>query len=60
LRGSPNRCGAFGLWRNPSAHHEIEFDDPREVVDMICHVIQLLQIIGRPTSISRERCRRNG
>jgi hypothetical protein len=28
--------GAFGLCRNRSAHHEIKFDDWREVVDMIC------------------------
>lgn len=39
--------GAFGLCRNPSAHHEIEFDDPREVVDMICFANQLLRIVDR-------------
>ena len=30
-----------------SAHHEIEFDDPREVVDMICFANQLLRIVDR-------------
>jgi uncharacterized protein (TIGR02391 family) len=39
--------GAFGLCRNPSAHHEIKFDDPREVVDMICFANQLLRIVNR-------------
>ena len=39
--------GAFGLCRNPAAHHEIKFDDPREVVDMICFANQLLQIVDR-------------
>jgi uncharacterized protein (TIGR02391 family) len=42
-------AGAFGLCRNPSAHHEIKFDDPREVVDMICFANQLLRIVGRVT-----------
>jgi uncharacterized protein (TIGR02391 family) len=40
-------AGAFGLCRNPSAHHEIKFEDPREVVDMICFANQLLRIISR-------------
>jgi uncharacterized protein (TIGR02391 family) len=40
-------AGAFGLCRNPSAHHEIKFDDPREVVDMICFANQLLRIVDR-------------
>lgn len=40
-------AGAFGLCRNPSAHHEIKFDDPREVVDMICFANQLLRIVSR-------------
>jgi uncharacterized protein (TIGR02391 family) len=39
--------GAFGLCRNPSAHHEIKFDDAREVVDMICFANQLLRIVDR-------------
>ncbi len=39
--------GAFGLCRNPSAHHEIKFEDPREVVDMICFANQLLRIVDR-------------
>jgi uncharacterized protein (TIGR02391 family) len=40
-------AGAFGLCRNPSAHHEIKFEDPREVVDMICFANQLLRIVDR-------------
>jgi uncharacterized protein (TIGR02391 family) len=39
--------GAFALCRNPAAHHEIKFDDPREVVDMICFANQLLRIVDR-------------
>jgi len=40
-------AGAFGLCRNPSAHHEVKFEDPREVVDMICFANQLLRIVSR-------------
>jgi uncharacterized protein (TIGR02391 family) len=42
-------AGAFAMCRNPSAHHEIKFDDPREVVDMICFANQLLRIVSRIT-----------
>jgi hypothetical protein len=27
--------GAIGLCKNPSRHHEVKFEDSREVVDMI-------------------------
>jgi uncharacterized protein (TIGR02391 family) len=40
-------AGAFSVFRNPSAHHEVKFDDPREVIDMICTANQLLRIVGR-------------
>ena len=40
-------AGAFSICRNPSAHREVKFDDPREVIDMICFANQLLRIIGR-------------
>ncbi|TPQ31531.1 TIGR02391 family protein [Bradyrhizobium guangdongense] len=39
--------GAFAIFRNPSAHQEVKFDDPREVVDMICFANQLLRMIDR-------------
>jgi uncharacterized protein (TIGR02391 family) len=39
--------GAFGIFRNPSAHQEVKFDDPREVVDMICFANQLLRMVDR-------------
>ena len=40
-------AGAITFCKNPSSHHEINFDDPREVVDMICFANQLLRIVGR-------------
>jgi uncharacterized protein (TIGR02391 family) len=40
-------AGAFSICRNPSAHREVKFDDPREVLDMICFANQLLRIVGR-------------
>jgi Protein of unknown function (Hypoth_ymh) len=40
-------AGAFAICRNPSAHQEVKFDEPREVVDMICFANQLLRIVGR-------------
>ena len=39
--------GAFSTFRNPSAHQEVKFDEPREVVDRICFANQLLRMIGR-------------
>ena len=42
-------AGAFAICRNPSAHQEVQFDEPREVVDMICFANQLLRIVGRIT-----------
>ena len=38
-------AGAIGFCKNPSSHHEIQFDNPREVVDMICFANQLLRIV---------------
>lgn len=40
-------AGAISFCKNPSSHHEIQFEDPREVVDMICFANQLLRIVGR-------------
>jgi uncharacterized protein (TIGR02391 family) len=40
-------AGAFSIFRNPSAHQEVKFDDPREVVDMICFANQLLRMVAR-------------
>jgi hypothetical protein len=34
-------------FRNPPAHREAKFDEPREVVDMICFANQPLRMIGR-------------
>jgi uncharacterized protein (TIGR02391 family) len=42
-------AGAIGFCKNPSSHHEIKFEDPREVVDMICFANQLFRIIDRIT-----------
>ncbi len=40
-------AGAISFCKNPSSHHEINFDDPREVVDMISFANQLLRIVDR-------------
>jgi hypothetical protein len=37
-------AGAFSIFRNPSAHQEVKFDEPREVIDMICFANQPLRI----------------
>ena len=39
--------GSIGTFKNPSSHREVQFDDPREVTDIICLANQLLRIIGR-------------
>lgn len=39
--------GATAIFRNPVAHEEIKFDEPREVVDMICFANQLLRMVDR-------------
>lgn len=39
--------GAFSIFRNPAAHEEVKFDEPREVVDMICFANQLLRMVTR-------------
>ena len=40
-------CGAISFCKNPSSHHEVQFENPREVVDMICFANQLLRIVDR-------------
>src|SRR5262245_43631961 len=40
-------AGAFSTCRNPSSHREVKFDDPTEVIDLICIANQLLRIVGR-------------
>jgi uncharacterized protein (TIGR02391 family) len=40
-------AGAISFCKNPSSHHKIDFDDPREVVDMISFANQLLRIVDR-------------
>jgi uncharacterized protein (TIGR02391 family) len=42
-------AGAFSICRNPSAHREVQFADPREVIDLICFANQLLRIVDRIT-----------
>lgn len=39
--------GAFSIFRNLTAHEEVKFDDPREVIDTICFANQLLRMVGR-------------
>jgi uncharacterized protein (TIGR02391 family) len=56
LKGQPQKersytrelfTGAFSVFRNPTAHREVKFDDPREVVDTICFANQLLRMVDR-------------
>jgi len=39
--------GAISFCKNPSSHREVQFDNPREVIDVICFANQLLRIINR-------------
>jgi uncharacterized protein (TIGR02391 family) len=40
-------AGAISFFKNPPSHHEIQFENPREVIDMICFANQLLRIVDR-------------
>jgi uncharacterized protein (TIGR02391 family) len=40
-------CGAISFYKNRSSHHEVQFENPREVIDMISFANQLLRIVGR-------------
>lgn len=40
-------AGAISQCKNPSSHREVKFDDPTEVIDLICVANQLLRIVGR-------------
>jgi uncharacterized protein (TIGR02391 family) len=40
-------AGAISFCKNPASHHEINFEDPREVIDMISFANQLLRIVDR-------------
>lgn len=40
-------AGAISFCKNPSSHHEIDFNNSREVVDMISFANQLLRILDR-------------
>jgi len=40
-------AGAISFCKNPSSHHEIQFENPRESIDMICFANQLLRIVDR-------------
>jgi hypothetical protein len=40
-------AGAISFCKNPSSYHGIDFDDPREVVDMISFANEPLRIVDR-------------
>jgi uncharacterized protein (TIGR02391 family) len=40
-------AGAISFFKNPPSHREIQFENPREVVDMICFANALLRIVDR-------------
>jgi len=40
-------AGAISQCKNPSSHREVQFEDPAEVMDLICFANQLLRIVDR-------------
>jgi uncharacterized protein (TIGR02391 family) len=40
-------CGAISFCKNPSSHREVQFESPREVIDLLFFANQLLRIVGR-------------
>lgn len=45
--------GAMSFFKNPSSHREVQFEDPQEVIDMICSANHLLRIVGRLKVVAR-------
>ena len=39
--------GAIGIFKNPSSHRNVQFDDPGEAADMLSTANQLLRMVGR-------------
>ena len=39
--------GAYGLYRNPQAHHDVDVSDPSDAVEIIMLANQLLRIVDR-------------
>jgi hypothetical protein len=40
-------AGAISQCKNPSSHREVQFEEPAEVIDLICFANQLLRMLER-------------
>ena len=40
-------CAAIGLFKNPTSHREVEFDDPTEASEVILFADLLMRILDR-------------